>query len=85
MSDYTNIKECKVKIKADVVIKGLYSEEEILDLSILESIYEVRKLKAVIECMQKGYIVARYPINRFNQCFSEEFDICFLKEEFIVC
>jgi len=73
-----------VKLKAEAVIKGLYTEEEILDLSKLESIYEVRKLKAVIKCMQTGYIVARYPINKFKQCFSEEFDIAFLKEEFIV-
>lgn len=39
----------KVKLLPEIIIKYSYTEEELTDLSIMESFYTIRKLKTCIK------------------------------------
>lgn len=68
------------RLKRSDIINNLYSEEQFLDLSKMESLYAIRKLKALSESMDIGYITIDNIIN--NQAFSEKYDIWFNQGEY---
>ena len=78
---YKNIPLSKIKLLPEKILKNMPSEELLSDLPIIESFYQIRKLKA---CLSEKILFANYPINDFNQCFSPEFNICFSPDEFII-
>lgn len=43
-----------IKLIADKVFETIPSEDELIDLSILESFYVIRKLKALVESLENG-------------------------------
>jgi len=69
------------RLKKSNIIDNLYSEEQFLDLSKMELLYAIRKLKALLESMEIGYITIDR-INNDKQCFSEKYDIWFNQGEY---
>ena len=73
----------KVKLLPENIIKYSYTEEELSDLSKLESFYLIRKLKACTKSQENSFIEVS-KINQSNQVFSEEFQIWFSEHEYIM-
>lgn len=71
----------KVKLLPEIIIKYSYTEEELTDLSIMESFYTIRKLKTCIKSLQIGFIEVSDQ-NKNKQVFSEEFQIWFNENEY---
>ena len=63
----------KVKLDKDIIMSQNYTEEELTELSIMESLYIIRKLKALIALGDTVFEPEK--INGHNQCFLPEFDI----------
>lgn len=63
----------KVKLDKNKILEGLHTEEELFDLSTLESIYQIRILKALIHYEDKVFLAEK--INEDGQVFAEDFDI----------
>jgi len=63
-----NVKLDKVKI-----LDNLKSEEELFDSSIIESIYEIRKLKALLNVNEDTFEVES--INDHGQAYLKDFSI----------
>lgn len=63
----------KVRLDKASILEGLYSEEELSELSILESFYSIRKLKTLIDYGES--VIEVNQINDYSQCFIEKFDI----------
>lgn len=63
----------KVRLDKNKLMKSLYSEEELSDLSKLESFYQIRKLKAIIHYGDNIFEVEK--LNDHNQAFIEKFEI----------
>ena len=80
--NYKNPPTRKAKILPEKLVDTFYPEDDLFDYSIIESIYQIRQLKACIKSMQDGFILVEYPINEYDQCFSKEFEIGFLKQAF---
>lgn len=63
----------KVKINVEKTIDSFYSEDELLDLSKIESIYQIRALKACLEF--QGEIIEVKKINDYSQAWIEKHQI----------
>jgi len=79
----------KVKLIPENIFKNIPSEEELVDMSILESIYIIRKLKACIVSEKNGFIEVSQPCidgnyedDIKNQIFSPVFNTGFLPNEY---
>jgi hypothetical protein len=72
----------KIKLNRLEIINNFYTEEELLDLSRMESIYHIRKLKALSESLEMGYIDVD-KINNHKQVFSKKYGIWFDKSEYL--
>ncbi len=68
-----------VKLIASIIIENTYSESELSELSVLESIYTIRKLKAVIE--SNGDFIEVIEGSE-NQVYSEKYKIWFQEGEY---
>lgn len=64
----------KVILKSKETIENLYSEKELSDLSIVESFYVIRILKALAESLENGFIEVS-EMNENGQVFSEKYNI----------
>lgn len=71
----------KVRLSKRVMLRDLPSEEDLLDGSFTETIYVIRKLKALIESEFYGSIEVSNEANEHGQRFSKQFNIWFNKEE----
>lgn len=78
---YKNINFKKVNLISEIILKNIPSEEQLSELHLIESLYQIRKLKA---CLQNKTLIVQYPVNEMNQCYSSEFDIFFDADEFII-
>lgn len=63
----------EVKLAKDKIIKELYTEDELSDMSIMESFYQMRKLKALIHYGENSFEVKR--INANKTAYLEKFEI----------
>jgi len=70
----------KVKLKSKETIDSLYSEDDLKELSIMESIYSIRILKALTDSLENGYIDV---IDKGGKVFSEKHQI-FLYHYYII-
>lgn len=68
-----------VKLVGSVITKNTYSENELSELSVLESIYTIRKLKAVID--SNGDFIEVIEGSE-NQVYSEKYKIWFQEGEY---
>lgn len=64
----------KVKLKSKETIEHLYNESELSELSLMESIYSIRILKALAESLENGFIEVTDK-NDSGQVFSEKYKI----------
>jgi len=71
----------KIKLNRLEIINNLYTEEELSDLSIMESFYHIRKLKALSESLESGYIKID-KTNQYNQVYSNKYEIWFNLNEY---
>ncbi|MCK9446779.1 hypothetical protein M0Q50_07970 [bacterium] len=72
----------KIKLIKEEILNNLYSEEDLRDLSIMESIYSIRKLKALADSLDGEYILVSDDIKN-GQVFSHKYQIWFLENEYI--
>lgn len=63
----------KVKIDVEKTLDSLESEDELLDLSIMESIYNIRALKACLEF--QGKIIEVKKVSDHGQALIEKHQI----------
>jgi len=70
-----------VKLVGKQIAKNIYSEEELSELSVMESIYAIRILKAVIDADGK-YIEVKETEN--NQVYSKKYKIHFSEGEYLI-
>ena len=75
------IKHMKIVLIPEKIIENLYTEEQLSDLSVLESIYEIRKLKAAILSNGKPIEVTTNKM-RYPQVYSNEYNIWFQSNEY---
>jgi hypothetical protein len=68
-----------VKLIGSIIANNTYSESELSELSVLESIYTIRKLKAVIESNGDFIEVIE---GSDNQVYSEKYKIWFQEGEY---
>lgn len=68
-----------VKLIGSVIANNTYSESELSELSVMESIYAIRKLKAVIESNGDFIDVKE---GEENQVYSEKYKIWFQEGEY---
>lgn len=68
-----------VKLIGSKIIKNTYNESELSELSVMESIYTIRKLKAVIDS-NGDYIDVTEGSD--NQVYSEKYKIWFQEGEY---
>jgi hypothetical protein len=68
-----------VKLIGSIIIKNTYNESELSELSVMESIYTIRKLKAVIDS-NGDYIDVTEGSD--NQVYSEKYKIWFQEGEY---
>ena len=73
----------EVVLSKVVIFDNLYSEEELRELSIEESIYIIRKLKALSHSLIYGSIDVSDKANDNGQRFCRQFDVFLDKEEMI--
>jgi len=65
------------------ILDSLMTDEEYSEYSILEILYDMRKLKGLVKSLEDGYIeVGEAKEN--GQRFSEEFDIWFNENELTI-
>lgn len=79
---YNSFIDIKIKLNPDIIIKNIPTDEELSDNGIMESIYIIRKLKALSKSQENGYIICDELNN--DSALSNEYDIWFYKDEFIV-
>lgn len=72
----------KVQLIRSNIIENLYSEEQLSDYGLMESIYAIRKLKALAESLATGSIEVQDSTNNSSQVFSVKYDIWFQAEEY---
>lgn len=63
----------KVKLDKEYMMECMYSEEQLLELSIAESFYVIRKLKALLALGES--VFEPVEVNSHNQCYLPEFKI----------
>ena len=68
-----------VKLIGSVIANNTYNENELSELSVMESIYAIRKLKAVIESNGDFIDVTE---GEENQVYSEKYKIWFQEGEY---
>jgi hypothetical protein len=73
----------KAHLRKRIVLRNLPTEEQLLDQSMMESIYVIRKLKALLESEFRGDIEVSNEPNSSGQHYSKEFKVWFNKEELI--
>ena len=71
----------KIKIIPLKVVEAIESEEMLADLSVLESIYEIRVLKAAIELADKEIEITQ--MNSYGQVYLESHSIFLKSNTFI--
>jgi hypothetical protein len=75
----------KVKLDKKKLLDSLYSEEELEALSKIESLYQIRTLKAIVHYGDDVIEVDK--LNEYNQAFIEKFEIycyCIPVENYIL-
>lgn len=73
----------KARLRKTTVLLNLPTEEQLLDQSRIESIYAIRKLKALLESEFMGSIEVSDEANTCGQRYCKRFDIWFDKDEMI--
>jgi hypothetical protein len=68
-----------VKLRGRAILENTYGEEELTELSVLESIYAIRKLKAVIDA-DGNFIEVKEGTD--GQVYSEKYEIWFQENEY---
>lgn len=63
----------KIKILPQTIVDSTQSEDKLLDCSVIESIYEIRALKAAIELADKEIEITKS--NGSGQVFLDSHDI----------
>lgn len=74
--------DMKIQILPEQILENSASEEELLDQSTLESIYEIRRLKVALMFGNKTLEVSQ--TNSVNQVFIEELSIWIHSDEYTV-
>jgi len=72
----------RIKLFTEQVLENIPTEEDLTDQSIMESIYAIRKLKALAEAQEYGSIEVANKTNSCEQAFSEKYQIWFTVDEF---
>lgn len=72
----------KIKILSEKILANTASEEELLDHSTMESIYEIRRLKVAL--MFGHQTVEVNQINSSNQVFIEDLSIWINSDEYTI-
>lgn len=72
----------KIKLNKNVIIENLQTEDELIDSSVIESIYVIRKLMGLVESLDNGHIEVIQNLNANGQAFSEEYNIWYNDGEF---
>jgi len=73
----------KIEILYKKVLENISSEEELLGTSTLESIYEIRKLKALAHSLAEGGLFVDAQINEHGQIFIDKYEIWLNSNEWI--
>lgn len=71
----------KVKLIVDEIVNNVPTDEQLGDSSVLDGIYIIRKLKALTESQEVGFIVVDN-VNENKQVYSEKYQIWFDVNEF---
>ncbi len=71
----------KIQLIKSEILDGIPTESNLFDSSIADSLYAIRKLKALSESLEKGFIETS-KINSNDQAWSDEFQIWFSKHEY---
>ena len=70
----------KVKLKKDVILNSI-DEDMLLDQSTIESIYTIRKLRALVESVEVGFIEVEE--KRQHDCsYSSKYEINFMSDSY---
>lgn len=70
----------QAKLNASTILANLPTEEQLSELSPLESLYAIRKLKALSDSLQNGFIMLEHRTE--NYAYSEVYGIGFTSDEF---
>jgi len=70
-----------VKLIGRVILEHTYGDEELTELSVMESIYAIRKLKAVIDA-DGNFIEVKEGTD--GQVYSEKYQTWFHKDEYVI-
>lgn len=73
----------RVKLIKDAILNSLNSEEDLSDMSTMEAIYDIRKLKALVYSMENDGIEVSKP-SLSNSVRSKEYEIWFNEGEYEV-
>jgi len=74
----------KVKLLLKPIFENVPSEQMLRDYSIFESIYAIRKLKALADCLENGSIEVNDDINDFGQVYCKKYEIWIGNGEFSI-
>jgi hypothetical protein len=66
----------KIKLNVDNILKNIYTEENLADMSLIESLYQIRKLKAIIKYFKDGFL----ELNPLR--YSKEFEVFFAIDDY---
>jgi hypothetical protein len=70
----------KIQLVPHNIATGIMDEDSLADLSIMESIYAIRKLRAAI--LLAGKVIEVDDPNKYGQVFLSDFDIGIAAEEY---
>jgi len=73
-----------IRLIPEKIIECIPSDEELSDQSIMESIYVIRKLKALAESQEIGFIEVDPTKESDGQRYSDKFEIWFRVGTFII-
>lgn len=74
----------KVILKYDPILDSIMKEETLLEMSSMEMIYAIRKLKALAESQKNGSVEMRDDLNKNGQAYSEKHQLWFDPDEFMI-
>lgn len=73
----------KVMLKVEAILENMPSEEHLLDVSHIDSIYAIRKLTAAVRAAHYNQSHILGEVNEHGQRYSEIYKIWFDADEFI--
>jgi len=72
----------EVKLHSKKILSNIPTENDLSEVSKLESFYVIRKLKALVESHEYGCIIVNEETNDMGQVYSEKYGIWFQIDEF---